>query len=166
MGFSAGYGTAMCSYVQMAILCYTGQTVINRVKAKYFILSYQYSPHLIDWWRSITKISFLFNRRIWNKWQNERLLSALYDFKWYNSPRKLQKDILQMIHLTQNGKGPTIGPFEPLDLFILKNVRNKLHSFVLISHQFIQIYFNFSWPEKCTLLWWLYQIWIFKHCET
>lgn len=31
MGFYAGYGIAVISYVQMAVICYTGQNVVDRV---------------------------------------------------------------------------------------------------------------------------------------
>lgn len=33
MGFYAGYGIAVISYVQMAVICYTGQNVVDRVNS-------------------------------------------------------------------------------------------------------------------------------------
>lgn len=37
MGYAAGYALAMTSWVQMAVMCYTGQNVVDRVNNFDFI---------------------------------------------------------------------------------------------------------------------------------
>ncbi|XP_055299431.1 uncharacterized protein LOC129567007 [Sitodiplosis mosellana] len=81
MRYPAGYGLAVCEYIEMAVTYITGQNVIDR---------------------------------------NERILRALYDFKWYLLPIDDQKDLMHMMIRFQNEATFTIGPFEELNYETIK----------------------------------------------
>lgn len=83
----------------------------------------------------------------WINWeilhiQNDRLLRALQDFKWYLLPKEKQKDVLHMMLRLQNGVSLTIGPFQQLDFVTLKTVSIL---FSLFWKKIIVIRFIFMW---------------------
>lgn len=110
MGYKGGYGIAVISYFQMAVLCYIGQNISDRV-----LNNFKYNPNLT--------IFHTFPHFSIQLAQNERLLDILYDFKWYLLPTNDQKDIMHMINRMQNGVDVTIGPFQKLNFETLKIVR-------------------------------------------
>ncbi|XP_031635731.1 uncharacterized protein LOC116348758 [Contarinia nasturtii] len=87
MDYPAGYGLAVVSYIQMAVMCFMGQNISDR---------------------------------------NDRLLRALYDFKWYLLPKEDQKDVRHMLRLLQNEVSFTMGPFKELNFETLKNLSQKV----------------------------------------
>lgn len=94
----------------MAILCYTGSNIENRV-------SYTncHSQSLL----SILQQSNSHK-------QSQRISEALYDFKWYLLPAHDQKAVMLMLSNMQNGYCISIGPFEKLNFETLKIVRKNL----------------------------------------
>lgn len=116
MGYAAGYALAMTSWVQMAVMCYTGQNVVDRVS---FIIHVQYFMQI--------KISFYADSFLrMNNPQNDNLVDIYYNFKWYLLPNNDQKYIISMIHRMQNGIDLTIGPLEQLNYETLKIVSIKI----------------------------------------
>ncbi|XP_031627370.1 odorant receptor 67d-like [Contarinia nasturtii] len=97
MDFPAGYGLAVVSYVQMAVMCYIGQSIADR---------------------------------------NDRLVRALYDFKWYLLPIEDQKDVRHMILRLQNEVSFTMGPFEELNFETLKILSRRVYSFLMFLIKF------------------------------
>ncbi|XP_031636572.1 uncharacterized protein LOC116349321 [Contarinia nasturtii] len=99
MNYPAGYGLAVVSYIQMAVMCVMGQNISDR---------------------------------------NDRLVTAIYDFKWYLLSKDDQKDVLHMLLRLQNEVPLTIGPFEELNFETLKNLSQKVYSFLMFLINFSQ----------------------------
>ncbi|XP_031616517.1 odorant receptor 67d-like [Contarinia nasturtii] len=99
MDYPAGYGLAVVSYIQMAVMCVLGQHISDR---------------------------------------NDRLVTAIYDFKWYLLPKDDQKDVLHMLLRLQNEVSFTIGPFEELNFETLKNLCQKVYSFLMFLSRFTE----------------------------
>lgn len=117
--YPAGYGLAVVSYVQMAVLCYTGQNVVNRVR------SFHSLPNCV-----MIPIIFLYEF-LYKKLQNNRLLEAFYNFKWYLLPIGDQKVLMNELLQMQNGVELRIGPFDQLNfetLNIVSNIVTQLSS--------------------------------------
>lgn len=96
----SGYGFAAFAYVQMMILCYSGNKIRETVSI-FFRSCYQ----LIGFFFWFILLNF----------QHEALLLALWRTKWYALPLAEQKMFILLLQQVQNGPVLTIGPYSVLD---------------------------------------------------
>lgn len=103
----SGYGFVVFCLTELYILCILGTTIKSEVN--------QWNRN-----RCMSDISF--------RLQNDKFCAAIYDMPFYDYPVSEQKQILLLLHSSQNAMELWIGPFAPLNVESALEITKSIYS--------------------------------------